>query len=318
MRSARKPIEYREAFTLIELLVVIAIILVIAALAAAFAPNVSDSQNLTRSVDQLEQWLLTAKMRAKRDQLATGLRLVQAQNDPANTFSQCQYIQQPDAMAGGWVTSTATAGSIPYNGSFLNGGIALPTATPNQVQLYNVDCSMGQTLAPNQYLIQAGDYLEVRGGGVYLIAGAAASTANPPVTTIGLSGTAYDQLLNIAAPTTNYRILRQPRLLMGEAPLELPNGFAVDLNLANSLATGPSGSFDILFSPTGAVVGANAGSGKVLVIVHDLFGNPTTSFDPNRAGIVAVQCRTGFIGAYNVAPGADPFAFVELGRESGL
>ncbi len=67
------------------------------------------------------------------------------------------------------------------------------------------------------------------------------------------------------------------------------------------------------------MVGANAGSGKVLMIVHDLFANPAgASFDANRAGIVGVQARTGFIGAYSVAPGADPFAFVESGRESGI
>ncbi len=65
MCSATKTINRRGAFTLIELLVVISIILVIAALAAAFAPRMSDSTNLSRSVDQLEQWLLTAKMRAR-------------------------------------------------------------------------------------------------------------------------------------------------------------------------------------------------------------------------------------------------------------
>ena len=70
-----------------------------------------------------------------------------------------------------------------------------------------------------------------------------------------------------------------------------------------------------LFSPTGAVVGANAGNSKLFLFIHDVTMNP---FDINKTGIVSVQTRTGFIGAYSVAPGADPFFFAESGRESGL
>ena len=65
---------------------------------AAFAPSIADSSNLTRAVDNLQQWLLTAKMRAKRDGLATGIRFIQAQGDPPGFFSQVQYIQQPDDL----------------------------------------------------------------------------------------------------------------------------------------------------------------------------------------------------------------------------
>ena len=333
MRNAIKITRRREAFTLIELIVVISIILVIAALAAAFAPRVSDSQNLTRSVDQLEQWLLTAKMRAKRDQLATGLRFVQASGDPPGMFSEFQYIQQPDPLSGGWVTASAQPGSVPFGPLWLNGGICLPTSTRGQVQLFNVDCSMGQTLTPNQYLIQPGDYLEMRDGGVYFIAAATATATNPPVTIVQLSGSVYDTSLSITSPTTNYRILRQARILIGESPLQLPNNYALDTTLIpptiipgnttvawSNVQTAPNGSLEILFSPSGAVVGANSGLGKLLMTVHDMTVIP---IDVTRAGIVAVQTRTGFIGAYSVAPGAglpgfDPFLFAEIARESGL
>jgi len=342
MCSATKTINRRGAFTLIEMLVVIGIILVIAALAAAFAPRVSDSQNLTRAVDSLEQWLLTAKMRAKRDQLATGIRFVPAPGDPAGTCSQFQYIQQPDPLSGGWVSTTNTSGSVPYvNGTFLTGGICMPTPNlsppivkPGQVLFGNVDFTLGG----NALLVQRGDYLEVRDGGVYLIAGVvlssptnmlqlgSLSTVNTPGSVLYSPGppplylttTAYETSLSITERTTNYRILRQPRILIGEAELQMPNNFAVDTTLGGNVQATAVGNFDILFSPSGAVIGANAGSGKLLMIVHDLFANPTTSFDSNRAGIVGVQSRTGFIGAYSVAPGADPFAFVESGRESGL
>ena len=345
----------RRGFTLIELLVVMAIILAIAALAAAFAPRVTDSTNLTRSVDQLEQWLLTAKMRAKRDGLATGLRFVPSAitGDTAGTNSQFQYIQQPDPLAGGSIVFVPTGGNPPSGGVvyqtlpngtlYLIGGILLsanpppPNPPTGLVTFGNVDFSMGGVPNPAQWLVQTGDYLEVRDGGVYLIAGVVPPAPGQPATILKLAGTAYDNALVVAQPTTNYRILRQPRLLEGEPPLQLPGNFAVDTtpipdaiipnNSKNippipwsNVRAGSSGSLEILFSPSGSVIGANAVNGKVLITVYDQTMNQP---DINRYGIIAVQSRTGFIGAYSVAPGAgtmgyDPFLFAEEGRNSGL
>ncbi len=311
----------RRGFTLVELMVVMAIILAVAALAAAFAPRVTDSTNLTRSVDQLEQWLLTAKMRAKRDGLATGLRFLSAPGDAAGTFSQFQYIQQPDPLGGGSLSTTQGSGSVLYSPGpppvYLNGGI-LAGATGGLVTFANVDFALGggaAYIASNQGLVQPGDYLEVRDGGVYLIAAVVPPAASQPANTLKLSGTAYDIALTITTPTTNYRILRQPRLLEGEPVLQMPGNFAVDNNAGfGNIQAGPSGNIEILFSPSGAVVGTNAGNGKILMMVYDT----TQTYDANKAGIVAVQSRTGFIGAYTVAPGADPFLFAEEGRTSGL
>src|SRR5579884_726590 len=180
MYTAKSSNNHRRAFTLIELIVVIGIILVIAALAAAFAPRVSDSQNLTRAIDQFEQWLLTAKMRAKRDGLATGIRFIPAPNDlnPANpnlansgTYSTFQYIQQPDPLAGS-----------PGGGTLMGAG---GTLGPGIVQFANVDFTL-QGLPPGQWLVQQGDYLEVRDGGVYRIGTA---TGQMTLQLLGPSGT---------------------------------------------------------------------------------------------------------------------------------
>lgn len=367
MNNATRAIHRRGAFTLVEMIVVIGIILVIAALAAAFMPRVQDSTNLLRAVDQFEQWLLTAKMRAKHDQLATGIRFIP---DPLNPgmFSEFQYIQQPEPLGGGSLSQTATVPPIfappPLPTTFfLNGSLLLPTPNPpatipspfnypcprtlsppqaaivaGQVQIYNFDPTMGGT--PSfQWLVQPGDYLGINSGGVYPILGVSATalttTANPPapwskpwpmngvpVTTLQLGSTVfgvtpYDTSLNITTPTTNFRILRQPRVFVGEPPLQMPKNFAVDtLSIGNNIVSGPSGFIEILFAPSGAVIGTNAGSGKLYAYIHDITQNPV---DPNRAGIVAVQTRTGFIGAYSMAPPPLlPTAFAEEGRESGL
>ena len=111
MRRVKETVRRCEGFTLIELIVVIAIILAIAALAAAFAPRVSNSTNLSRAIDQTEQWLLTAKMRAKRDGLATGIRFMAMPGGAAGTYSQFQYIQQPDPLSGAMVTTSSASGA---------------------------------------------------------------------------------------------------------------------------------------------------------------------------------------------------------------
>jgi prepilin-type N-terminal cleavage/methylation domain-containing protein len=311
MCATKRTANRRDALTLIELLVVIAIILAIAALAAAFAPRVSEDTNLSRAIDGMEQWLLTAKMRAKRDGLATGVRFVSVPGDVAGTFSQFQYIQQPDPLSGGWM-------SAPSGTPTPNGGI-LASASGGTVSFANVDFSTGGAVVA-QGQVQAGDYLELRDGGVYLIGSVSASV---PSTTLQLA-TTFGQSLTITTPTSNYRILRQPRILIGETPLQMPNNFVVDFNAVpgtnppvpgTNVANGPSGAPEILFSPTGSIVGTNAGNSKLWLYIHDVTQNPP---DITKAGIVSVQSRTGFIGAYSVAPGSDPFYFAESGRESGL
>lgn len=381
MYSTTPSIRRRGAFTLVEMIVVLAIILTIAALAAAFMPRVQDSTNLTRTVDSFEQWLLTAKMRAKHDQLATGIRFIPSQNDinPNNpflsasgTYSEFQYIQQPDPLTGGSLSHLQTPGSVVWTTAsgtlYLTGGICYQAPTPisaGSVSFYNVDFALGLganiATAP-QWLVQPGDYLELRNSGVYLIGrvvppvgGGPANTlqlgfpnlTSPPMSPYTLPPTpsAYDIAFPTISPpptspytsTTNYRIIRQPRVLVGEPPLLLPDNYAVITGTipdtivpGNStsptpmqwsyVSPGPSGYLEILFSPSGAVVGTNAGSGRIFLSAYDTTMNP---FDMDRVGIIAVQTRTGFIGAFSAAPGAglpgyNPFAYAQEGRDSGL
>ena len=205
--SLDRAYQHRQAFTLIEMLVVIVIIVVLASLAAAFMPRVQDSTTLSNGMDQLSQWLLTAKMRTKRDGLASGIRLIP---DVNNMVTQFQYIQQPDPLAG--VAANAT-GTLPVT-------CGQPAATAGTtVTFTNADFSLGGlpqyepiTGLP-QWLVQIGDYLELRdSGGIHAIVGVTATTVTVSANQVIVpTGTAYPWT------TSNYRILRQPRPLIGES-----------------------------------------------------------------------------------------------------
>jgi prepilin-type N-terminal cleavage/methylation domain-containing protein len=298
----RQSTHRRPAMTMIELLVVIAIILALAALAAAFMPRVQDSTRLSNAIDQLEQWLLTAKMRAKRDGLATGIRLIQDANNPG-MYTQVQYVQQPDPLSGGYSLG---------NGTFSGGYCALATTTAagTIVTFGNVDFSLGGIPQSEGWLVQAGDYLELRdGGGIHLI------TSVPPAVPAVNVMVDNTQPVSLSAATANYRILRQPRPLIGENPLQMPGNLAVDMSLSHVQPNVTGTAYDILFSPSGAVVGTNAGLGKIFLYVHDLTQSPV---DPARSGVVAVQTLTGFLGAYNAGPAGAPYLYANEGRGSGL
>jgi type II secretory pathway pseudopilin PulG len=293
---APRTAQHRKALTLIELLVVIAIIIFIAALAAAFMPRVQDSTRLNNAVDQLSQWLLTAKMQAKRDGQVTGIQL----QDPNATgfYTQAVYVQQPDPIVGGSMTATGFTG--PY----------VAAASGTTVTFGNADFSLGGLPNPLEWLVLPNDYLELRdGGGVHLIQAVA-----PNAVTV-LSGL---QPVVVAAQTANFRILRQPRPLIGENTLQFPGNLAVNPT-PPAPTTQPAPPLNVLFSPSGAVVGPLAGQGRIFLFVGDMTMNPA---DPNfyaRSGVVGVQTLTGFIGTYQAAEPPSPwYLYAIQGRGSGM
>ena len=78
----------RGAFTLVELLVAAGIIAMLLGLVAISYPSINEREQLTRAVDKLRTGFLTARLWARRDQVATGLRW-----NPDG--SGLVYIQQP-------------------------------------------------------------------------------------------------------------------------------------------------------------------------------------------------------------------------------
>jgi prepilin-type N-terminal cleavage/methylation domain-containing protein len=301
----------RRGFTLIELLVVVGILALLTVLGYFLLPPLASDYNRVRSLDQISEYLLSAKMRAKRDGLPTGIRLLVV----GTLANQIQYIQQPDALS---ALAASTSGSPGVLSAITPAAGAVPTtATFTGVDFVGAGTAAGAADA----LVQAGDYLELLGGGpVHLITGVSVVGATTSVTL--QNPNPYPGFPSTG--TTTWRILRQPRLLQGEDVKQLPADYVIDLGLSLNAATkviaypsGPITAVDVLFSTAGSLLGQGT-AGKIVLYVRD--GTATST--PGPPGLVAVNSRSGYIGAYDVNdptnPAADHYLFTEDGRSGGL
>jgi prepilin-type N-terminal cleavage/methylation domain-containing protein len=285
----------RPGFTLVEMLVVIGLILVLATLTVAFAPRFLEREKVTKGIDQLQGWFLIAKQRAKSDRTPTGIRL---QRDPKNAslVRDLQYIQQPDHFSGGVLTGmnvTAVPPTVTISGVDLHGGLG-----PGNPALWPV---------------QPGDYLEIKGGGLM----------HRIIGVVNLGGAVGNTLQLFSAPaplanaTNQYRIIRGPRVLQGESPLQLPQDIAIDLGKCQGLPVDANAPHrDILFAPSGSVVEPAAASDKIILWVRDASRD---AGDPGEQLLITVYVRTGLIAAHPVDTGSnDPYSFTRDGKSSGL
>lgn len=187
--------------------------------------------------------------------------------------------------------------------------------------------------------VQMGDYLEVNGGGLMhriLID----PTYNPPSQpfTTTFTSTNGRRLLpgsplfecdtffveppgfpNAIGYTKEYRIVRRPRILPGEATLQIAQDVAIDLTKSRQLPTAnPDGSIDIVFNSSGDVSVAGAAD-KVILWVRDITRDITQDANtPGDETLITISVRTGKVAAYEVAPLPDRYLFTKDGRSSGL
>jgi prepilin-type N-terminal cleavage/methylation domain-containing protein len=298
----------RRGFTLIELLVVIALLLLLAALAVMLIPGMTDNARAARGGTQVQQWLTVARQRALRDRAPRGLRLFPDKTDP-KFVRELQYIEQPEDFI------VQPGGAFPFRRIEVDANLAKLEAAAAGAP----DFTGGQDpLQPLLWPVQKGDYLEINGVGL-------------PFLITKVNATSLELASPVALPiplTTHYRIVRAPRPA-GDEQLQMPEGIAIDVSTnamdwdiapgvkyRNPLPVDPlTGAIDILFAPSGAVIGRGTNVDTIYLWVRDsnlpLFQRDNT--------IVAVFTRTGAVAAHpadNSTP--DPYRFTKDGRASGL
>ncbi len=316
----RKQMKSRSGFTLIELLVAMAIIIVLATLALLFTPQISSKFYIAKGADQLQEWLLTCRSRALRDQAPAGLHFLV---DPTtNTISDIEWITQPEPFRP--VVFNPSSGQFspaPMIG-VSSGSSGPPYLGINQVMIVGY----AETGA-----INPGDLLEITSSGnrnLYRIMGVS-PTANhtiisttSPISELVGSGN-FPGTGQPPVPTIKYRIIRNWRPLIGEPLVQLPKGIVINavpssVSIYTSVfppvpGYNPStGLYEpiILFNPNGSV--QNGGSAPIIFYLDSNDGT-------NDPVLIAVYPRSGATAAHPVDyTGTDPFRFVKDGLDSGL
>ena len=234
----------RSGFTLVEMLVVLGIILLLAVTTVLFMPRIQEQQRVRQGADLLQGWLLMAKQRALRDRIPTGIRLQRSAQNP-NYVQDLQYIQKPDDYAQGVITGWKA----------------------NHVLFTGTDF-----LGPAGDTVQPGDYLLVRGEGLPSLI----TQVQPPSSLSVMSSIQASPL----QPGTqcSYQIERQPRPLAGEQPLQLPQDVIINVTPGKSLNVPARAPFagEILFTPSGRVIGQGSGSAPIALWLAMPLWTPTS------------------------------------------
>jgi prepilin-type N-terminal cleavage/methylation domain-containing protein len=287
----------RQGFTLIELLVVIGLIVVLASMVLLVAPRFSDGQKSALGASRVQGYLAIAKQRAYRDNLNWGVRFNRLSPNPAtadyNIVETLDYVVQPDDFYGGTLST----------------GSSLSTVTITGVSCLDASGNTGA--------IQPGDFLEV-----WDLSDATdhyIQSANCSATGATLQLASNLSAASPAGGWGGYRIIRQPRTVAGEPPLQLPQDMCVDLRYS---LPNPLQSTTVLFTPGGAVLSSSA---KLIFWVRNETKDSPYDGDPT---LVVVYTRTGAVAAHPVnlpSPptypppnGWDLYSFTKDGRSSGL
>src|SRR5262245_23598498 len=326
----------RPGFTMMELLVVIAVVGVLAGLAIYFVPSFNTSAKSARGAADLQQLLVSARQRAIRNQSPYGLRIM---FDPVTGLAaKCQYLEQPDDLGAGRYYDTASAswlnlqlraspdGSTKKVWVTTSGTPVAPAFNFGPVVAGRLSGADGINYTDDDPPVQIGDYLEINGSGIsHAIIGSEPSDPKNKPAIFDMLVLYSDLPQSIGTPITNFRVIRQPRVV-GDETFDLPRSIVVDgrtnglarvlptisgiytdgvqypipASFVEALPTDPAGNLDIMFSPTGTVMPGDASKARIYLWVRStdyagLFdGEPT---------LIVVSINSGLVAAYPVNVG---------------
>ncbi len=305
----------RRAFTLVELLVAIGIALVLATIVVAINFRSSDRDRVQGAADRIQGWVAMARNWALRDRKPVGLRLSHNGNGLVTSLA---YIEQLDDWLPGGNPSLQLAGATAtlLGGAqdFAGVGFGIPDNP-------SIPIPPPVTFWP----VQVGDFLQVGTGANAQLSQVISATRTALTLRSGLSA---------SGSTHSFRVIRGARPRTGEAPLNLPDNAAIDVNTNGAspwygatLPTygAPSNSFDILFTPGGQVLYT---SRPIRLWVRDTgLDQPATYQFAGLNLIVSINPQTGMVSTAQVDQRqdpsnqqryADPYAFARNPNSSGL
>ncbi|MEI7684131.1 MAG: prepilin-type N-terminal cleavage/methylation domain-containing protein [Planctomycetota bacterium] len=300
---------FRRGFTLVELLVVMAIFAVIATIGIYAMQPFSARSTVTNSGIIVQQWLNAAKMRAVRNRVPCGIRLLPGDEIVADDgtplpsmVTKCVFIEQPDDILGAGIV-TDGADKMRFT---LPANSAMPATLPprsflevNGGTLHEIESGDGTTIR----LVNQFPYAIPQNSGVlYRI-------ILPPLISTSTSATASTQ--EVLRLQRGSAINLTANSSLNVAPNNVPANFTTPYAL--SVLSPP---LDIMFAPNGAVTTANINGDKIALWITGTRRNNSTTLpiDPmqGQPTIVVIATRTGAIGAFpaDMTPGGNPYSQV--------
>lgn len=358
MLKSSHPIFIRErAFTLVELLVAMAIMIMFGALTVAFYPSISSDNDLSRIVNQVQGFLVGARQTARRELVSTGIRFIPSTNNP-NACDQLVLIQKPADIYGyTFGPITFQAGPIVVaNTSFSGGVLKDPLKYEQRISvvqfpypvwsnssdeelvkegdlLFNLNESPIRTARilgrPNNTIFNNGLNTQINAlASPFIVTPKTWVDVFAPNNLVLLDILEYDpfSFQNNPIPPTlayqpkNYRIVRNPRILPGEKPIDLPENYEISLKISGSfyvsssgtdtggqpiltpssinLSKGFSGELDLVFDSNGSISSQSA-NGDVYLWLHR---KDAEVGDFNNDAILAIRKKNGSVGIFPINP----------------
>lgn len=269
----KKRLLIRRGMTLVELLVVMSIMVTFAAITAAFYPSISSDNQIAQTSNKIQNLLVGARQKARRDNNVTGIRFFPDTNNPIAT-TQMMLVQKPVDLTGS---------SLGANIAFLPPNII--SFSDNANNPYPV-----WGFATGEDLIMSNDIL------------VDPLTSNSTKIT-GKGGVSNQMLINsvFCTPTfstpLNYKIIRQARIVPGEEAIAMPEGYEIFLgaNFSGPKVNPNDSSIDVCFEKTGAVYQIDFAA-NVYIWVHK---TGSTKYSEDDA-IIGIQRNSGKVAVFPV------------------
>jgi hypothetical protein len=324
---------------------------------------------------------MQARSRAQLERTANGIRLLPTTvittgaplYETLAWSEQFEYVHDPGDFIEGFVQGPLPDAVVMLPMYHLT---VVAGPSPNATNFFNNNAGAPWTGEP----VRPGDYIEFLGNGqLYQIMGFPGGTTYPPYTqppfnlpaTLPMiNGYQYGATMLLSRPMnvalsqplsqTNYRIIRKPRPVPGERPMEMPRGVVVDLtgryNDTNPPGNGSgqlsgndrdlgnviwmrgistrfnlANTIDIMFSPSGQVVGDAAANDVIYLWLHLraepnnwMLQNPGSALgDAGNQSLVVVYARNGTTSSFPVGQGIagnpdDPYIFAKTARAQNV
>ena len=302
----KKRLLIRRGMTLVELLVVMSIMVTFAAMTAAFYPSISSDNQIAQASNKIQNLLVGARQKARRDNNVTGVRFFPDLNN-SSAANQMMLVQKP----------------VDLTGSSLGANIYQPyLSAPNPANGQNPDptiilfSTQVWGFPTGEDLIMANDIL--------------VDSFTNNSTKITGKGASNNQMLinsnfynpNINSTTLNYKIIRQARIVPGEEAIPMPEGYEILLgaNFFGPKVNPSDSSIDVCFEKTGAVYQIDFAA-NVYIWVHKT-GSIKYSEDD---AIIGIQRNNGKVAVFPVglvdfgnSNLHDPFKFARNPTNEGL